>query len=1187
MRLQAPSLRYRLAACLSLAGSLVCAADVAATPGQPQRLTAIEVGRDGLPFDIPAHAFVRLERSVLFPARSAQEGVELWASDGTAAGTRLVRDFCQASCDSDPRFLGASARQAFLSAMDDSGRRLLWATDGTAAGTVALMSNSRGVGDEGVFWAAGGRLLFSGFDSAGIEPWVSDGTPAGTRRLGDFGTERTTTYYSFRANQRAVFFLQSPFYGGPSTLFASDGTAAGTVALGTWERPYQNLGVTADHVFLLVGSSEPFDLWTSTGTAAGTRSLRNISPALGAAGSLDLLATTSRFALITAAKPSGERELWASDGTPAGTRRLLANAEVASVVTLDDPSGLSRPPQVPRGWALLLLRTTAGGEQLWATDGTPEGTRSLLDTCAASCLASVQHLGDLDAAVIFRRQATGRGQELWASDGTVAGTRRLDPGCGTGCQIEFSTGIGRLGNAFVVTSWQTDQPGLWLTDGTPGGTRPLTTAEVATTEKGAETPAGNLLFFGSSRDPAYAGLGELWEVRAIPAIAQPLRRIFDYETQSPELFSPTSVGETFVFTSRLPGGGATVWASRGTPETTGPLFTPEPAHEGTPVAAAPLGGRLLLTTSGDSGSALWSLDGTAAGTEVLARFGGGRTSCGLQALGNQTYFFVTPGRFDAVSDLWATDGTAAGTRLVAPGVGTAACLPAPVTTLGGDLLFLGAGGLYRSDTTATGTWRLRDYAADTFDTGHLLAVGDRAFFIAVPPGQRAPYLWVTDGTADGTQALAYAAVSGDFYHWLAAVDGLAYFQSFTSEEGLELWRTDGTPGGTYRIKDISPGPASSSASGLTRVGHRLFFRADDGLHGTELWVSDGSEEGTHLVRDIHAGPASSSPADFVAVEDRVVFRASDGIHGSELWTSDGTDAGTYPLSDLALGPPSSAASPLMTLGQRLYFAADDQQHGRQLWTLDLAEPPPCSATTDLCLRDGRVRLRVHWRDARSGNEGDGRAVPFSDRTGFFWFFASENLELVVKVLDGTAVNGHLWTFYGGLSDVEYWLEVTDLTTGASKTYHNPQREICGNGDTLSLPALAGTAVPVEPFGPAANTARTTGSCAGDARTLCLLGRFSVEVEWHDQRTGATGHGTAVPGSESSGTFSFFDPANLELVVKMLDGTPVNGHYWFFFGALSDVEYTLRVRDSATGTERTYSNPGGEICGQAHVDAFAE
>ena len=85
-------------------------------------------------------------------------------------------------------------------------------------------------------------------------------------------------------------------------------------------------------------------------------------------------------------------------------------------------------------------------------------------------------------------------------------------------------------------------------------------------------------------------------------------------------------------------------------------------------------------------------------------------------------------------------------------------------------------------------------------------------------------------------------------------------------------------------------------------------------------------------------------------------------------------------------------------------------------------------------------------------------LPFSEDTSFFWFFGADNVELVVKVLDGTAFNDHYWVFFGALSDVQYDIDVRDRLTGEVKTYSNAQGNICGQSDTLAF----ASGVPFEP-----------------------------------------------------------------------------------------------------------------------------
>ncbi len=79
----------------------------------------------------------------------------------------------------------------------------------------------------------------------------------------------------------------------------------------------------------------------------------------------------------------------------------------------------------------------------------------------------------------------------------------------------------------------------------------------------------------------------------------------------------------------------------------------------------------------------------------------------------------------------------------------------------------------------------------------------------------------------------------------------------------------------------------------------------------------------------------------------------------------------------------------------------------------------CTAgPTTLCLNNQRFKLDVRWRDFE-GKTGVGQAVPLTSDTGYFWFFSSSNVELVVKVLDGRGLNGKFWVFFGALSNVEY------------------------------------------------------------------------------------------------------------------------------------------------------------------------
>jgi hypothetical protein len=93
--------------------------------------------------------------------------------------------------------------------------------------------------------------------------------------------------------------------------------------------------------------------------------------------------------------------------------------------------------------------------------------------------------------------------------------------------------------------------------------------------------------------------------------------------------------------------------------------------------------------------------------------------------------------------------------------------------------------------------------------------------------------------------------------------------------------------------------------------------------------------------------------------------------------------------------------------------------------------------TTLCLNNSRYKVQAQWF-TRDGASGQGRVIPLTGDTGAFWFFSSQNVEMVVKVLNGCGLNSRYWAFAGGLTDVNVILTVTDTQTGAVRTYINPQ-----------------------------------------------------------------------------------------------------------------------------------------------------
>ncbi|MCP4659696.1 MAG: matrixin family metalloprotease [bacterium] len=270
----------------------------------------------------------------------------------------------------------------------------------------------------------------------------------------------------------------------------------------------------------------------------------------------------------------------------------------------------------------------------------------------------------------------------------------------------------------------------------------------------------------------------------------------------------------------------------------------------------------------------------------------------------------------------------------------------------------------------------------------------------------------------------------------------------------------------------------------------------------------------------------------------------------------------------------------------------------------------------LCLLGGRFAVGVQYRlESEDGIETAGVAVPITDDSGLFWFFGPENIELLVR-MDPT--QEAIGVRYGGLSNVEYRVTVTDTETRAVQRYHNLPGEYCGLTDpsafaldstsalttardlrALLAPSVTSPTDPgdlsvelVEPILTKTAGAGTAGSCSSSAQTLCLLeDRFAVEVDWLDPDHDGSGGvsetaGQAVAGTDNTGFFWFSDLRELEIVLKVLDGRGLNEHFWVFYGGLCELEYSVTVTDTVTGASRTYHSPAGESCGIADTRAFA-
>lgn len=235
--------------------------------------------------------------------------------------------------------------------------------------------------------------------------------------------------------------------------------------------------------------------------------------------------------------------------------------------------------------------------------------------------------------------------------------------------------------------------------------------------------------------------------------------------------------------------------------------------------------------------------------------------------------------------------------------------------------------LWVTDGTPAGTKMVKDInpGLATSDIQWLTRFNDKVVFTA-NDGENGYEPWISDGTEAGTFMLKDV-------HELESSNAVGYcqldetrlifyamdFESEMAQEGSKmqyLWITDGTEDGTKLLKEVDcifPGQEEADNRWGTnmRVGRRVFFKAEEAdkngvTHGVELWVTDGTPEGTYLVKDINIEPnlgkndgvSTLSPAlahmqNFY--NEKLFFKAWSMESGNEPWASDGTEEGTYEI----------------------------------------------------------------------------------------------------------------------------------------------------------------------------------------------------------------------------------------------------------------------------------------------------
>ena len=434
-----------------LALALVVSTNVLAAPRlKPIANTAIVAAQSSNPT-----GFIRVGSQVFFSADDGIHGSELWATDGTSAGTRLVRDLNPGAAGSSPSLIGSIGGLAIMTTWETSGQSV-WRSDGTEAGTYKLRSFIPQLSSYAFFVTpivADSKLFVMVQDGYGspMEVFVSDGTIEGTRDIGSFPVGLNPTPLGVNG---VLYFLGQETSVGPQ-LWISDGTTIGThMVRRPVECPGALCGPVPNNIFRM-GNSVFFTttegVWKTDGTLEGTLQIAQIqNPIFVAASSTSAYVRTG----LT---------LWRMD---AGSTALQQVGDAASffgpVTILDDGR-------------LVILLSTPAGYDVWITGLTAPGLTKLGSVPRSSSGSLYGPIvGSVGHRLFFQGWTSAVGTELWMADidtSTVALLKDIDARRDTltGNSSNPATGV-TLGSRIVFPATNIAGREVWQSDGTASGT---------------------------------------------------------------------------------------------------------------------------------------------------------------------------------------------------------------------------------------------------------------------------------------------------------------------------------------------------------------------------------------------------------------------------------------------------------------------------------------------------------------------------------------------------------------------------------------------------------------------------------------------------------------------------------------------------------------------------------------------
>jgi ELWxxDGT repeat protein len=1013
----------------------------------------------------------------------------LWTTDPISGQTTLVKDFGTVAGDR-PTDLTAGDGVVYFVAGGATGREV-WKSDGTAAGTSILKDVVPGSGSsypESLYFF-NGNLYFGATDSAGPALWKSDGTTAGTNRLLNIAAGSAPPASLLAVGNTLYFNAFTPATG--NELWKTDGTAAGTSMVldiypGTMGGSPHNMIAMNGVVYFAASNSLGTELWRSDGTGAGTRIVKDINPGSAASFPSDFAVKDGRL-FFAAETNSNGRELWSSDGTAAWTFQVddlngsgssspsnLVVVDHTLFFSADDGSGPSLWTESGVDYATLKLpalkpqyivsyaglawfsASSSAGTELWSSDGSIGGTAMFKDVAPGAEDGLVSNLAVGGDNLYFAAYQYGTGEELWMADGVADDTALVKDLNTTPLVAPPSLYTEYAGSVYFTTS----AGGFYRTDGTPDGT-----TRISYLSPTQFKIVGSTLYFTTGDGTRFPSV---WKTDGTFAGTQLVRQ-FTLPLNYGGTIGPMAVYNGKLMFSTLFTMSSEIWVSDGTSAGTTILQNTGNPNRAigwrNPVQVGPL---LYFYgyAENNQGWELWRTDGTAAGTFLVkdVETAGNSSfdnygSMDIEELNGAAIYAPLTAQYNR--ELWRSDATGTSMILDINGTSAGSIRPDPdpsktLVKMGDYIYFFSDTSLWRTDGTAAGTTVVAAIDPNNiYPLSGLTQVGNRLFFIKQRTSDHAEYdLWTSDGTAGNALLLRRFYVDSTSnapgIGSIVDVNGVAYFEGWDTIQGsgIELWRSDGTVAGTLIAGDINGGVANSNPASLTPTSSGLYLTATSSSEGTQVWKESANElppAPTNLVLTA-LGPFKIQLTWSAPVDGSITYRVDRSLTADFPTQDDSVfvpvgitqfvDPVVQPKTHYyyrvvainSAGTSSSAVANLIT--PAVSFDPGGVQRVDSTFTLPVREPFSFGGQVYV---DAYTAATSTWQAYRSDGQSYTLIAPFAIEDpvvlGNRFYFRNNN---AVWVSDGTAGNTvlalnqaattKLWTFDGKL----YFGHNTDL-----------------------------------------------------------------------------------------------------------------------------------------------------------------